>query len=198
MLPESLAGASCVYHGVRFDVYELEGTKPDGTAWRKQVVSHPGAVVVLPLLDERPGREMVAMIRNERFAVGKTLWELPAGTLEPGEPPARCAARELTEETGYEASTIEALTDFYTSPGICTERMWAFVATDLSQVGQNLDPTERITVEVLGLDRTMQLLAQGQVQDAKTIATLLYYRTFGRKSEIRNSKSDGLGSCAAD
>lgn len=176
MLPERLADAPRVYHGARFDVHEVAVSGDDGSATQRQLIVHPGAVVILPFVDRRN----VVMIRNRRFAVDDTLWELPAGTLEPQEVPRDCAARELTEETGYNAATITRLTDFYTSPGICTERMYAFVAEDLAHVGQHLDGGEQITVEVVALDRTMQMIETGQVRDGKTIATLLFHRSFRR------------------
>jgi len=174
MLPDTLVGARRVYHGARFDVHEVAVPGADGPPAYKQVVAHPGAVVILPFVDRRN----IVMIKNRRFAVDDTLWELPAGTLEPDEIPRDCAARELAEETGYEAATITKLTDFYTSPGICTEMMYAFVAGQLSHVGQHLDGGEQITVEVVPLDRTMQMVETGQVRDGKTIATLLFHRCF--------------------
>jgi ADP-ribose pyrophosphatase len=103
---------------------------------------HPGAVVVLPLLDA----DTIVMIRNFRPSVGATLLELPAGTLEADEPAEACAGRELIEETGYRAGRIEPLVDFYTSPGVLSERMFAFVARELSHVGQQLDEGEEIEV----------------------------------------------------
>jgi ADP-ribose pyrophosphatase len=180
MLPESLRSSPRVFHGARFDVHAVELPGGGGGSQRREVVVHQGAVVILPLVEDPSGRPGVAMIRNERFAVGRTLWELPAGTLEPGEDPAVCAARELIEETGYEAKRITKMLEFFTTPGFCTERMWAFVAEDLRHVGQALEETERITVEVIGLDKTMQMIGSGEVCDAKTIATLLYYQTFQR------------------
>jgi len=165
-----------VFQGVRFDVATMQIPGNDGKSHRREVVVHPGAVVILPLLAD----QQVAMIRNERFAVDLTLWELPAGTLEPDEDPADCAGREVVEETGYQAAKITKLTDFYTSPGICTERMWAYLAEDLTHVGQDLDESERITVEVLPLNQTMQMIEAGDIRDGKTIATLLYYKQFGR------------------
>ncbi len=134
----------------------------------------PPAVVILPLLDP----ETVVLIRNERFAVGQTLWELPAGTLEPDEDPVACAARELTEETGYRCETMMQLIDFYPSPGICTERMHAYLAQNLTHVGQDLDENERITVEVVALQKAMGMIKDNTIRDAKTIATLLFYTTF--------------------
>ncbi|MCE5319238.1 MAG: NUDIX hydrolase, partial [Parachlamydia sp.] len=103
--------ADTVYHGDRFDVVSL----PIGNNKRRDVILHPGAVVILPILDH----EHILLIRNQRFAVGKELWELPAGTLEKGEAPLETAKRELIEETGYEAAEMEPLTQFYTSPGFC-------------------------------------------------------------------------------
>ena len=99
----------------------------DGVLHPRDVVRHPGAVVVLPLLDD--GR--VCLIRNFRVAVSQTLIELPAGTLEPGHTPAEMAERELIEETGYRAAKIEPLSAFYLSPGILDERMHLFLATGL-------------------------------------------------------------------
>ncbi|MFW6059574.1 MAG: NUDIX hydrolase [Phycisphaeraceae bacterium] len=167
-----------VLAGVRFDVYALELARRGGGSSRREVVVPADAVVVVPMLDD--GR--VALIRNERFAVGRSLLELPAGTLEEGEEPAACAARELTEETGYVAARVEALTSFYTSPGFCTERMHAYVATGLRFEGQSLDETERIEVEPMALDAALRAVREGEVEDAKTIAALLFYAQFEREN----------------
>ena len=160
-----------VFSGVKFDVERRSVPTGDGETVMREVVVHPGAVVVLPLLDD--GR--IVMIRNHRFAVGETLWELCAGTLEEGESPAQTAARELTEETGYRAERIEPLTTFYTTPGICTERMYAFLATGLTEVGQDLEEGERIEVELVTRERAMEMVASGEVRDGKTLAAMLFY-----------------------
>ncbi len=138
MIPDFLTGSKRVFHGKRFDVRTLQLPGAEGRTVSKEIVVHPGAVVILPLLDEKT----VVMIRNERVAVGQTLLELPAGTLESGEDPQACAFREVIEETGYRAAKMDRLLDFFTSPGICTERMFGFVARGLEQVGQDLDETE--------------------------------------------------------
>ena len=196
MLTKALADAECVFTAKRFSVRSLEVPGHDGALFRKEVIVHPGAVVILPLLGSVTQHEVI-MIRNERIATGQTLWELPAGTLEPSpgmrpatsgqepapgplEAPDRCAARELIEETGYEAGKITKLLEFYTTPGFCTELMHAYVATDLTYVGQRLEPSESLTVEVQTWDQTMQMVRDNVIRDGKSIATLLYYRAYGR------------------
>lgn len=161
-LPSSLKNSQVVYKGSRFEVRHLG---------KRDVVIHPGAVVILPFLNAQE----IIMIRNERFAVGETLWELPAGTLEAGEHPQETAARELIEETGYEAETIEFLTTFYTSPGICNERMFVYTAQHLKIVGQNLDENEKIMVEVLPWKKVLEMIKSGEIHDGKTLTALLFY-----------------------
>lgn len=128
--------------------------------------------MILPLLDGPEGRRIV-MIRNRRPAVGATLWELPAGTMEPPEAPSSCAARELVEETGYEAATIEPLGRFYSTPGMTDEVMWSFVATGLRQVGQRLEADEEMTVEAVSPRLVLEMIDRGEIMDGKTIASVL-------------------------
>jgi ADP-ribose pyrophosphatase len=132
------------------------------------MVAHPGAVAIVPLL----APDQVVLIRNYRFTVDQELLELPAGTLEPPEPPIVCAARELEEETGYLAGRLEPLCEFYTSPGFTNERMHVFVATDLKPGAQKLEASEQIRVEVLPLAEALEATADGRIVDAKTIAAL--------------------------
>lgn len=169
MLPTHLAGSELLFTGQRFGV-----VRPAGS--RRELIVHPGAVVILPLLDAHT----VAMIRNHRMAAGQTLWELPAGTLEPPEPPEVCAARELVEETGYRAREVRPLLSFFTSPGICTERMHAFVASGLEHVGQELEEGEAIEVEPVPMERVLAMIRENQIQDAKSVATVLFYNAFGK------------------
>lgn len=137
----------------------------------KETVEHPGAVVILPLLDD--GR--VCLIRNRRVAVGETLIEIPAGTLEPGEDPALAAVRELEEETGYRAARWEKLLEFFVSPGILNERMHLFAARDLIPGDQALDAGEQIEPLLVPWDNAMALLRGGEIRDAKTIIALLWW-----------------------
>lgn len=179
MRAESLQGAQRVFEGVRFDVCRINLPGQDGRTVRREACTTADAVVIMPMLDERT----VVLIRNERFAVDQTLWELPAGTIESGEPPLECAGRELIEETGYRAGHIEHLIDFFPSPGICTEQMHAFVGRELTHIGQDLDENERITAEVMLLDKSIQMVRDNTIRDGKTIATLLYYQMFFRSRD---------------
>jgi len=168
-----------VFEGAKFAVDRVGLTTNDGRTIQRELIVHPGAVVVLPVLDD--GR--IVMIRNTRFAVGEELWELCAGTLEAGEDPAACAGRELAEETGYKADHVAPLVTFYTTPGICNETMHAFVATGLRHVGQQLEPTEKIRVDPLPADQVMRMVERGEIRDGKTLATLLYFHTFGGRRD---------------
>ncbi len=152
---------------VEHRVYAQDGPDPI----TRDVVVHPGAVVILPILDDR----RIVMIRNYRYTVESELRELPAGTLEPNEKPIETARRELEEETGYRAGRMQPLMEFYTSPGFCTERMHAFVANELTQVGQNLQGSERIVAEPIEVDEVRNRLIRGEFVDGKTIAVLGRY-----------------------
>ena len=137
----------------------------------RDVIVHPGAVVILPFLAD----DRIVMVRQYRHSVERELLELPAGTIEPDEPPIETARRELIEETGYKAGSLEPLADFFTSPGILTERMYAFVARNLTHVGQALEHDEQLVVEPMGLDAAHRKLLAGELRDAKTMAVLGLY-----------------------
>ncbi len=147
--------------------FPREGRKPVV----RDIVVHPGAVIILPLLD--PDR--VVMTKNYRYTIERDLFELPAGTREPNEEPIETAARELEEETGYRAGKLTHMAEFYTSPGIMTERMYAFIATELEYVGARPEDNEMITVEITFLDRIRELIVEGKLEDGKTIAVLGMY-----------------------
>lgn len=135
-----------------------------------ETVVHPGAVVVLPLLED--GR--IVLIRNYRHTIERELIELPAGTLDrPGEEPVAAALRELEEESGYRAARLDPLCEFYPSPGVMTELIRAYVATGLSPVQQRLEETENIRVEIVSPQEALRRVDAGEIVDAKTIITLL-------------------------
>jgi len=158
-----------IRRGRRFDFQVVRETLPTGRVIEREVVRHPGAAVVLALDDA--GR--IAMIRNWRVAVGRWVWELPAGTLEPPEPADRCAARELEEEAGLRAARLEHLGVFYTTPGMTDERMHAFLATGLARVGQRLEDDERIEVHPTPVHEALAMIDDGRLMDAKSLLAIL-------------------------
>jgi ADP-ribose pyrophosphatase len=160
----------------RFDVVRLSYRTVDGALHTREVARHPGAVTILPILDD--GR--VCLIRNYRVAVDQTLIELPAGTLEPGEDPSVSAARELEEETGYRAAGVRQLCEFFMSPGVLSERMVLFLATGLTAGPTRLEGGEQIEPFVVSWDEAMSLVERGEIRDAKSLVGLLWYDRFGR------------------
>ncbi|MFN8540164.1 MAG: NUDIX hydrolase [Thermomicrobiales bacterium] len=162
-----------IYRGRKIGVRVDRVRMADGRETTREVVFHPGAVAIVPLLPD--GR--VIMIRQYRHATGEVLLEIPAGTRDiPGEAPSDTAARELIEETGYRAGTLLHLSDFYTAPGFCNELMSLYLATDLAPGDQNLMDDEAISVEAFSLDEAQALIAAGRIRDAKTIVGLLLAR----------------------
>jgi len=133
-------------------------------------VEHPGAVAVVAVT--RSGE--VVFVRQYRYAVGTELMEIPAGTLEPNEDPADCAARELGEETGYRADTVELLASLHTSPGFCTETIHLFLARvgDDPDGPAHPDGDERVHALTIPLDEALVLAFSGRIRDAKTVAAL--------------------------
>ncbi len=148
-----------------------------GNEHDREVVVHPGAVVILPMIDD----QTVLLIRNKRYAIHETILELPAGTLEKGENPMNCAGRELLEETGYLAAKLVHLSSFYSSPGILSEKLHAYIATGLQQQEQALEEGEEIELEPTKLSDAIEMIRSGDICDGKTIATLLMYEKFGGK-----------------
>ncbi len=155
----------------RFDVERVTHRLMDGTAVTREIVRHPGAVVIVPILDD--GR--VCLIRNYRVAVNAELLELPAGTREPNESPRITAERELLEETGYRAASIEPLCELAMSPGILDERMHVFVARQLTAGDSAREIGEEIQNVLATAAEVDTLIRENTIQDAKTIAALLYF-----------------------
>jgi ADP-ribose pyrophosphatase len=154
----------------RLEVHRMQN-EVTGAKHQREVVVHPGAVIVLGITNENE----VLLIRTRRHAVDEVLVELPAGTLEAGELPINCAGRELLEETGYLAGKMTPLASFYTSPGILSEKMHAFVATKLSKRTQALEEGEEIEVMPTPLEEAVSMAVRGEIRDGKTLATLLTY-----------------------
>lgn len=161
-----------VHIGCKIQVAIEEVIRPDGATVRRDVVLHPGAVAVLPLVDS----SHVCLLRNERPVVGQTLWEIPAGTLEPGEPVERAAVRELIEETGYRAGKWRKLQSFYPSPGVLDETTHLFVAEDLTPGEMALEPGEEIEPVTVPWEQAVAWALDGTIRDAKTLVAVLLWQ----------------------
>ncbi|MDR1141702.1 MAG: NUDIX hydrolase [Planctomycetaceae bacterium] len=155
-----------------FKVVKKMITGRSGALLERHIVVHPGAVVMLPVLDD--GR--IVLIRQHRVAVDETLIELPAGTLEPNELPIATARRELIEETGYTAKTITLITTFFTSPGFVQEKMYFFKATDLISGPTAMEDSEKIETLIVDLPHALNMIANGEIKDAKTIIGLYWLK----------------------
>ncbi|MEM2909638.1 MAG: NUDIX hydrolase [Nitrososphaerota archaeon] len=166
---EKAVESKLIYKGRLFNVRVDKVSTSWGKSTIREIVEHPGAVVIIPLLD----RGSVVLVRQYRHAVGKTLLELPAGTIEAGEDPEKCAYRELEEETGFVAGRMEKLMTLYLAPGYSTEKVHLYMASDLKRVGQKLEPDEKIKVAILKMDDVIDMIVDGEIEDAKTVAGIL-------------------------
>jgi ADP-ribose diphosphatase len=174
------AKSEVLLNASKFRVVRETVATPEGKRKTREIVRHPGACVILPLLDD--GR--VCLIRNWRVAVNQTLIELPAGTLEPPEPPEETAKRELIEETGYRAKKIELLHAFYLSPGILDEKMHLYLATGLSAGETAREEGEEIENFVVAWDEAIAMIFRREIQDAKTIVGLLWVDRTRREGRL--------------
>jgi ADP-ribose pyrophosphatase len=135
----------------------------------REVIRHPGGAGGLPLFAD--GR--VALVSQYRHPAGRELLEIPAGRIDSGETPDECARREIEAEIGTHVGKLEKLTEFFTTPGFCEEKLHIYLATDLQPAPQSLDPDELIEVVYLPFEKAVDLVRSGQIEDSKTIIALL-------------------------
>lgn len=152
---------------------------PNGTTGELEMIRHPGASAVVPFLTDPLGPDpQLLLIRQYRYAADGYMYEIPAGRLEPGEDPAVCAARELREETGCTARSIERMTTMYTTPGFTDERIHLFYATGLERGDTAHESDEFLTVETVGLAQAIDMIRTGELSDGKTALAILYAAGF--------------------
>ena len=188
-MPRSKAGHSAakilsseiIYKGPVFGVRRDEVLEPGGVRAIREVITHPGSVVVLPILPD--GR--ILLIQQYRYATRQYLWELVAGRIDSGESVRRAAARELIEETGYRAKRFHVFLDVFPTPGFLEERMYILLAENLTAGEAQPEEDERITAKAFTRADLEEMIRKNVLRDAKTIAGLLYYFRFlaGKKKK---------------
>lgn len=166
-------GGERVYRGRVIDV-DLDRVRfPDGSVGELEMIRHPGASAVVPLRALGDASQpIVTLLRQYRYAAGGVVWEVPAGKLDPGESPERCAYRELEEETGLRAGRLHRLGSIFTTPGFTDEVIHLFVAWELSDGEQEHGASEFIELRSLPLERALEMIEGGEIRDAKTICAL--------------------------
>ncbi|HXT62177.1 MAG TPA: NUDIX hydrolase [Pyrinomonadaceae bacterium] len=157
-----------IFSGRVFDV-TVDTVREGNQTYIREIVRHPGSAVILPVFAD----DTIALVKQYRHPAVKYLLELPAGTLNDQERPDLGAARELEEELGLVAARMEKLSEFFISPGFLTEKMWLYLATDLSETQQRLEEDEAIEIVRVPFDRALQMITDGEIEDAKTIIGLL-------------------------
>jgi ADP-ribose pyrophosphatase len=168
--------STIVYEGPVFGVRRDEVLEPGGVLTTREVITHSGSVVVLPVLPD--GK--IVLIRQYRHAVRQYLWELVAGRMDRGETPKQGAARELLEETGYRAKKFRVFLYFWPTPGFLEEKMYILLAEGLTAGEAQPEEDEKILTRSYSVNELKQMVRKNQIRDAKTIAALLYYFAFLR------------------
>lgn len=169
---EKTISSNLVQKGKHFSFYTDKVKLPNGRETERNIVKHPGAVAIIAVHDDQ-----VVLLRQYRYATGKYLLEIPAGTLEEDEDPYQCAVRELQEETGYAASQWTRLFQSYMVPGYSNEILYFFLAEGLTPVNASPEDDEDIEVKLVGIDEALGMVERNEIEDAKTIMSILTYLT---------------------
>jgi ADP-ribose pyrophosphatase len=168
-LPRKLIESEHIFKGAVFTVERDRLREESGFEIVREIIRHTGGAGCLPLFDD--GR--VALVKQYRHPARQELLEIPAGKIEAGESPVECAAREVEQEIGFRAGRIELLADFYSTPGFCEERLYVYLATELTPAEQNLDHDEFVEVVYLPLADAVAMAERNEIEDSKTIIALL-------------------------
>ena len=153
-----------LFRGRVFDV-TVDTIREGDKTYQREVVHHPGSAVIVPVFADGT----TTLVHQYRHPTVRFLLEAPAGSLRRGEAPEEGAARELEEELGLVAGRLEKLSEFFVSPGFCEEKMWVFLATDLTETRQQLDDDEVIELVRIPFAQALSMITTGEIEDAKTI-----------------------------
>lgn len=171
-LKETTVNKNYIFKGKIINVRRDDALLPNGNPCTREVVEHPGGACILAVLDGK-----VVLVRQYRYAYGEELLEIPAGKLEQGENPKLAAVRELEEEAGLVASTVEHLFTMYPTPGYCNEKIYIYEAKDVRPGHTHPDEDEFLDILYVPLAEAYEMIADGRIRDAKTMIALLAYKT---------------------
>jgi ADP-ribose pyrophosphatase len=163
-----------VYEGPVFGIRRDEVLEPSGVRATREVITHPGSVVVLPVLPD--GK--IILIRQYRHATRQFLWELVAGRIDDGEAPRQAARRELIEETGYRAKSFKVFLDVFPTPGFLEERMYILLAEGVTPGDAKPEEDEKIVSRAYSVAELKEMIRKGHLRDAKSVAGILFYINF--------------------
>jgi ADP-ribose pyrophosphatase len=170
MNPPTIENTEYVFRGKIIDVSVSEVKTASGVPAFIEMVHHPGGAAALPLFDDGS----TILVRQYRYPLRRMSLEIPAGRMEPGQSALETAARELEEETGYRALNFSLISAFYPTPGFCQEKLFVYLATDLTPTRQNLDVDEDIELVRMSVAEAVNMVQVGEIDDAKTIIALLH------------------------
>jgi len=171
---EKCEASSRIFNGRVLNLRVDQVLLDDGTKSTREVVEHPGAVAIVPILNN----EQILLVRQYRYAIGRELLEIPAGTLKTGEDPQTAAIRELEEETGYKTEQMKKIIEIYMAPGYTTEKIHVYLAINLQKSKTHPDEDERIEVEPVSFSVALQKVRSGEICDAKTVCGLYRAQEF--------------------
>lgn len=171
-----ILSSKLIYQGKVFGVRQDRVIEPSGIEATRDVVTHHGSVVLLPITNEGE----ILLVYQYRHTAGMSMWELPAGRIEPGEKPLVAAQRELSEETGYRARKFRLLMDVFPTPGFVQEKMFMYRATNLYAAPSTPDEDESIEVRPFKLSTLLKMIRDRKIRDAKTVAGVLFHAQFPR------------------
>ena len=167
-MPLKVNDRQIIHHGKVFTLVRENVTLENGTTTDVEFIEHPGATAIIPFLDDT----RIVLLKQYRHALKKFIWEIPAGTLDPQEEIIGCAKRELIEETGYSAGQWHRIGEITPVPGYSDERIHIYLATELQPAEQHLDEDEVIQVQEVEFLKALEMIGDGEIQDAKSIAGL--------------------------
>jgi ADP-ribose pyrophosphatase len=168
-LSEEKIGSKKLFQGEILGLYLDRVRLPNGKTAAREMVSHPGAVGIIPVT----GDNNILMVRQYRYPVGEITIEIPAGKLDKNESPEKCARREMAEEVGASGGSLKLLSSFYTTPGFSDEVLHLYLATGFSISANNLDQDEFLDIISMGLDEACDCIKEGRIKDSKTIIAIL-------------------------